>query len=153
MASTKDFHGRWALVTGASAGIGVELARELAKHGAKLILTARRKDRLNALATSLATQGNEVRTVAADLNEPSAPQQIFEVTEGAGVPVDILIDNAGLGQFGAFHTNSIEQELSQQLRAAHGAGEEPVQRVRMSNLVAYCDSEERASEAKPSGRA
>ena len=113
MASTKDFQGRWALVTGASAGIGVELARELAKHGAKLILTARRKDRLDALATSLATQGNEVRTVAVDLNEPSAPQQIFEVTEGAGAPVDILIDNAGLGQFGAFHTNSIEQELSQ----------------------------------------
>jgi len=113
MASTQDFQGRWALVTGASAGIGVALARELALHGAKLILTARRKDRLDALAAELKAKGAELRTVIADLNEPSAPQQIFDATEGAGVPVDILVNNAGLGQFGAFCTNPIDQELSQ----------------------------------------
>src|SRR5215469_9176900 len=113
MASTMDFQGRWALVTGASAGIGVALARELASHRAKLILTARRKDRLDALAAELGAKGAEVRTLAADLNDPSAPQQIFDATEGAGVPVDILIDNAGLGQFGAFHTSPVEQEISQ----------------------------------------
>ena len=113
MASTKDFNGRWALITGASAGIGVALARELARHGAKLILTARRKDRLEALAASLATQGREVRTIAADLNDPAAPQQIFDATEGAGLDVDIVINNAGLGQFGAFHLNPIDQELGQ----------------------------------------
>ena len=101
------------MVTGASAGIGVALARELARHGAKLILTARRKDRLDALAAELGTKGAEVRTVIADLNDPSAPQQIFDATEGAGVPVDILIENAGLGQYGAFHTSPVEQELSQ----------------------------------------
>src|SRR3954469_19782157 len=113
MASTKDFRGRWALVTGGSAGIGVALARELARHGARLILTARRKDRLDALAGEFSAKGTDVRTVIADLNDPAAPQQIFEATEGAGIPVDILIDNAGLGQFGAFQTNSIEQEISQ----------------------------------------
>jgi short-subunit dehydrogenase len=113
MAGTRDFQGRWALVTGASAGIGTALARELARHGAKLILTARRKDRLEALASELEAKKVEVRTVVADLNEPSERQQVFDATEGAGVPVDILIDNAGLGQFGAFWTNSMEQELSQ----------------------------------------
>lgn len=113
MGSVKDFQGRWALVTGASAGIGVALARELARHGAKLILTARRKDRLDALAVELSAKGCEVRTVAADLNDPAGPQQIYDATEGAGLAVDILIDNAGLGQFGAFVTNAMEQELSE----------------------------------------
>jgi len=113
MASTHDFHGRWALVTGGSAGIGVALARELARHGAKLILTARRADRLNALAAEFSGRGTEVRTVIADLNDPAAPQQIYDATEGTGIPVDILIDNAGLGQFGAFRSSSVEQEISQ----------------------------------------
>src|ERR1039458_7883020 len=113
MANTNDFNSEWALVTGASAGIGAELARELAGHGAKLILTARRKERLDALAAELTAKGTEVRIVAADLNEPAAPQQIYDATEGAGIPVDILINNAGLGQFGAFDTSPIEQELSQ----------------------------------------
>ena len=113
MASIKVFQGRWALVTGASAGIGVALARELATHGVRLILTARRKDRLDALAAELSAKGCEVRTVAADLNDPAGPLQIYDATEGAGLVVDILIDNAGLGQFGAFITNPIEQELGQ----------------------------------------
>lgn len=113
MAGTRDFHGKWALVTGASAGIGVALARELARHGAKLILTARRKDRLEGLASELGGKSAEVRTMAADLNDRAAPRQIFDATEGAGISVDILIDNAGLGQFGAFVSNPIEQELSQ----------------------------------------
>ena len=113
MASTKDFQGKWALITGASAGIGVALARELARHGARFILTARRKDRLEAVAAELAAKGAEVRTVLADLNDPAAPQQIYDATEGAGLPVDILIDNAGLGQFGEFYRSSVEQEISQ----------------------------------------
>lgn len=113
MATTQDFRGRWALVTGASAGIGVALARELAAHGANLILTARRVDRLDALAGELRARGVEVRTLAADLNDPAAPRQIFEATEGAGIAVDILINNAGLGVFGEFRANAMEQELGQ----------------------------------------
>lgn len=108
-----EFKGKWALVTGASAGIGVALARELALHGAKLILTARRADRLQALADELRKQGTEVRVVLADLNQRTAPQAIFDATEGAGIAVDILVNNAGLGQYGAFATNPLEQELSQ----------------------------------------
>jgi short-subunit dehydrogenase len=113
MASTQDFNGKWALVTGASAGIGAALARELAGHGAKLILTARRKERLEALADELRAKGREVRIVVADLNDPAAPERIYEATEAAGLAVDILVNNAGLGQLSAFYLSSVEQELSQ----------------------------------------
>lgn len=113
MTNKNDFHDRWALVTGASAGIGATLVRELAARGAKLILTARRRERLESLAAELAAKGTETRIVVADLNDPTAPQQIFDATEGAGLVVDILVNNAGLGQYGAFRTSAIAQELSQ----------------------------------------
>lgn len=113
MNNMRQLRDRWALVTGASAGIGAALARELAAHGAKLILTARRKDRLELLAAELEAKGAEVRIVVADLNDPSAPRRIFDATEGAGLAVEILINNAGLGQYGAFCQSPMEQELSQ----------------------------------------
>src|SRR5271166_1989796 len=113
MAKIQEFKGKWALVTGASAGIGAALARELAGHGAKLVLTARRKDRLEALAAELAAQGTEVRIVVADLNDPDAPQKIYDATEVTGLHVDILVNNAGLGQYGAFQASPIDQEISQ----------------------------------------
>ena len=112
MTATTDFHGKWALVTGASAGIGVALARELARQGAKLILTARRTERLESLAAEFAAQGVETHIVVADLNDPAAPQHIYDVTEGVGLTVDILINNAGLGQYGAFYSSLLEQEFS-----------------------------------------
>ena len=111
--SDNKFRDKWALVTGASAGIGVALARELAKHGAKLILTARRQDRLEKLAAEFAAAGTETRIVVADLNDSAAPQQIYDATEGAGITVDILINNAGLGQYGPFCAGLVDQELSQ----------------------------------------
>ena len=113
MATTRDFQSKWALVSGASSGIGAALARELAGRGAKLILTARRRERLEALAAELSAKGTGTRIVVADLNDPAAPQQIYDATEGAGIAVDILVNNAGLGQYGAFHLTPAEQELSQ----------------------------------------
>lgn len=110
MATPSDFSGKWALVTGASAGIGVALARELARRGAKLILTARRKDRLESLAAEFAAQGVETRIVVADLNDPAAPQRIYDATQD--LAVDILVNNAGLGQYGHFETGQPEQEFS-----------------------------------------
>lgn len=111
MANSNDFRDRWALVSGASSGLGAALARELAGQGAKLILTARRRDRLDALAAELAAHGTETRIVTADLNDPAAPQQIYEQTEGAGIAVDILVNNAGFGQYGAFEAGRVQQEL------------------------------------------
>jgi uncharacterized protein len=113
MSSPEDFRGKWALVTGASAGIGAALARELAAQGAKLILTARRRERIESLAAELAdTHKAETRIVVADLNDPDAPQQIYDATEGAGISVDILINNAGLGHYGEFYKLDAEQEYS-----------------------------------------
>lgn len=113
MATPREFQGKWALVTGASSGIGAELARELGRCGAKLILTARRRGRLEALAAELGAKGIETRIVVADLNDPAAPQRIYDETEGAGIVIDILVNNAGLGHFGAFHSSEPEQEFSQ----------------------------------------
>jgi short-subunit dehydrogenase len=113
MAGIEDFRGKWALVTGASSGIGVALARELAKQGANLILTARRRERLETLAAEVGAKGIATRIVVADLNDTAAPQQIYDATEGAGLTVDILINNAGLGQYGPFYSSRFEQDVSQ----------------------------------------
>ena len=113
MTTGKEFEGKWALVTGASSGIGAAFARELSARVAKLILTARRVERMEHLATELRAQGTEVRVVAADLTDPAAPGEIFSATVGAGLTVEILINNAGLGQYGSFTESPEEQELAQ----------------------------------------
>jgi short-subunit dehydrogenase len=92
-----------ALVTGASAGIGVALAREFAAHGFDLVLTARREDRLQALADELrTTHGAQVTVITADLADPAAPARIFDETTKAGITVDALVNNAGYGLAGGF---------------------------------------------------
>lgn len=98
-----DWRGKWALVTGASAGIGVALAEELAMGGSNLLLTARRKDRLDALAQRLAT-GYKIHTQVfpADLADPAAPEKIFAFTRDKGIEIDLLINNAGFGYYSEF---------------------------------------------------
>lgn len=95
--------GKWALVTGASAGIGAALAEELALGGTNLVLTARRKDRLDTLAQGLAAN-YKVRTEVfpSDLADPSAPEGLFVFTRKNGIEIDLLINNAGFGQYGEF---------------------------------------------------
>ncbi len=95
--------GKWALVTGASAGIGRELAKQLAQGGANLVLTARRADRLTELAAELRGQFHvQAEIFVADLTDPQAPEEIFRFTQQKNLPVDILIDNAGFGINGEF---------------------------------------------------
>ena len=84
-----------ALITGASAGIGEEFARQLSKRGYRLILAARRKDRLDALAAEL---GN-ARAIAIDLAEAGSAEKLLAA---AGEPIDLLVNNAGFGLKGRF---------------------------------------------------
>ena len=92
-----------ALVTGASAGIGAAFARILASHGYDLALTARRIERLDALAEEIRLRyGVETLTVAADLSEPEAPGTILDHLTAHGRTVDCLINNAGYGLPGSY---------------------------------------------------
>ena len=99
----KRLAGQRALVTGASAGIGAWLARVLAEEGANLVITARRKDRLAALAEEIAAKhAVDVRVEDVDLIRPDAAQDLFQRTEGAGLAIDLLVNNAGFGAWQAF---------------------------------------------------
>ena len=92
-----------ALVTGASAGIGAAFARILASHGYDVALTARRLERLDALAEEIRHRyGVETLTVAADLAEPEAPGQILDHLTAHGRSVDVLVNNAGYGLTGTY---------------------------------------------------
>ena len=86
------------LITGASAGLGVDFARQYAAKGHRLVLVARRKDRLDALAAEL---GN-ARVVAMDLSEDGAADRLMADVAAAGEQVDILVNNAGFGLVGRF---------------------------------------------------
>ena len=86
------------LITGASAGLGAEFARQLSKRGQRLVLAARRKDRLDALAAEV---GN-ARTVEIDLSEPGAAARLVADVEAAGETVETVINNAGFGLRGKF---------------------------------------------------
>jgi len=91
--------GKRALVTGASSGIGAAIARELATLGVDLVLTARRRDALEAVATSC--KGVKVEIVTADLGKPDAASALWQAAVVNG-PIDILINNAGFGYFRRF---------------------------------------------------
>jgi len=92
-----------ALVTGASSGIGLELARVLAREGHDLVLVARREPELKALADELSTRyGADSTVVAADLSVAGGPQAVFDAVTAAGLEVDVLVNNAGLGGHGRF---------------------------------------------------
>src|SRR5579863_8580288 len=104
--------GKWALVTGASAGIGVALAAELAASGTNLVLTARREDRLMALARDLSTKyAIRVEICVADLGGPSAPDAIFDFVVGKNLHVDLLVNNAGFGAYGDFATSDRARQV------------------------------------------
>ena len=104
------WQGKWALVTGASAGIGTALARELAAGGTNLVLTARRRDRLVGLAGELSAKHN-IRTLVcvADLAQPLGPREIFDFTEEKKITVDLLVNNAGFGAYGEFQKTQVER--------------------------------------------
>ncbi|XXX74478.1 SDR family oxidoreductase [Sorangium sp. So ce134] len=93
-----DFSGKTVLITGASMGIGEAFARELSRRGATLVLVARSESKLAALASEL----GRAHVVAADLAAPGAAQRVFHAVAEEGLDVDVLVNNAGFGVFGAF---------------------------------------------------
>ena len=107
-----EWRGKWALITGASAGIGVALAKELAATGTNLVLTARRKQRLEELAASL-TERHKIKTLvlAADLVESDAPEKIHRFTTKHGIEIDLLVNNAGFGAYGELPSVDVQRLL------------------------------------------
>jgi len=105
-----------ALITGASGGIGYELAKLFAKDRYHLVLVARSGEKLNQLANELQTQhGIRVSVVAVDLAEPAAPRFLFDQLRRERVDVDILVNNAGFGVFGEF-SQMPEAEILDQIQ-------------------------------------
>lgn len=104
---------RVTLITGASSGIGADLARVFARHGHDLALVARRKDRLEALADEIKSGGRPRPLVLAfDLAAPGAAKRIAEALEAGGAAPDILVNNAGFGLAGAFADIDPNEQLA-----------------------------------------
>ena len=99
---TQDYRGRWALVTGASAGIGEEFARQLAEAGANVVVVARREARLEQLTAFIRSHGQQAIPVKADLAEVGAPERIVAELAEQGIELDILVNNAGFGLTGTY---------------------------------------------------
>ena len=102
-----------ALITGASSGIGKELARIHAKQGNDLILIARREKELMELKQELKTNFNvTVLVIVKDLSEPGAPKEIYTETNNSEIEVEYLINNAGFAGYGLFHERTMEDDLN-----------------------------------------
>lgn len=121
----------YAVITGASAGIGVWFARRLAKEGYKLVLVARREDRLKALAEELDT---ECMIISCDLSKISECQRLID--ELSGVEYSVFINNAGFGDCGVFVTTSIDKDMDMidvNIKALHYLMKEVLKRFEAKN--------------------
>ena len=127
-----------ALVTGASSGIGEQLARELAARGHDLVLVARDQSRLETLAKELEhVHDATVQVLPADLTDPTQLRAVEDRCHDAEAPIDVMVNNAGFGSFGAFHTLDVEGENREiqlnvvaLVRLTHAAASEMVPRGR-----------------------
>jgi len=103
-----------ALITGASFGIGTELARIFAREGYNLVLVARTADKLRQIASELEkAHGTRSLILATDLTDPGSPAYVIDQTTRADIQVDVLVNNAGFGQYGFFAENDLEECLRQ----------------------------------------
>jgi uncharacterized protein len=118
--------GSTCLVTGASSGIGADVARSLARRGHGVTLVARRKERLKALAEELRSAHRvRVETLAADLASARSRGRMLTSLDGLGLTVEVLVNNAGFGSGGRFHQAEAEREVE-------------MARVNVEAVVALC---------------
>lgn len=104
---------KYILITGASSGIGKSMAAMLAAKGYPLLLVARRLAALQAIASDLQNRfGATVLCMQANLSEPGAARQLYHDVEAAGIEVDMLVNNAGVGLYGRFMETALDEELS-----------------------------------------
>jgi short-subunit dehydrogenase len=108
----RELRGRVALVTGATGGLGPQIARRLADEGMSLVVSGRREDVLSSLVTELRGRGTRAESVPADLSDVSQVDRLVEGSEAALGPVDVLVNNAGLEFTASFTTYSREELTS-----------------------------------------
>jgi short-subunit dehydrogenase len=102
---------RYALITGGTSGIGYELAKQAALDGFNLILVARDEEQLQKAASEFSMFSVEVKTIAKDLFNPEAAEEIFQATRNMGISVDLLINDAGQGQHGPFADTDLRRHI------------------------------------------
>ena len=103
---------KFALVTGATSGIGYELAKLFAQDGINLVLVARNEENLNQTAEELRQINSiQVHTIPADLFEPNAAKQVYEKVKEAGVEIEYLVNNAGQGEWGRFFRTELDRDI------------------------------------------
>ncbi|MDR3610842.1 MAG: SDR family oxidoreductase [Ignavibacteriaceae bacterium] len=108
----KTGKGKTALITGASGGIGYEIAMLFARNGYNLVLIARSEDKLGKISAELEEKYIiTCNVIAADLSIPSAPAEIFKITEEEGLKIDVLVNNAGFATYGPFIESKLNSEL------------------------------------------
>lgn len=124
--------GKVALVTGASSGLGTRFAQALALAGARVLLCARREDRLRAVVDNIAQDGGQAAAISLDVTDETAVKEAFDAAEAAFGPVDILVNNAGIAKMGAVTEMPVEEwddVINVNLRAAFLVAREGARRM------------------------
>ena len=103
---------KYALITGATSGIGYELAKLFARNGYHLVIVARHEDNLLRAASELRTWGHEVDIIATDLFDPQNAFHVYNKVKQKGIEIDVLVNDAGQGVYGKFIETDIERELN-----------------------------------------
>ncbi len=105
--------GKWGLITGASGGIGLDLANLMAHDNLNLVIVARSQDKLEQLKSELEKAHSiQVKVLVKDLSKSESPQEIYSELDKENISISILVNNAGFGTYGAFHKSDLERELN-----------------------------------------
>jgi short-subunit dehydrogenase len=110
--SDKTQDSKYALITGATSGIGYELARQLAENGHNLVLVARDEQQLINVKDEFTNYGVQIETLSIDLFQSSAAKEVYEFAKSKNIVIDVLVNDAGQGQYGKFIETDLERQLN-----------------------------------------